>query len=243
MPTIKVNEIDKILSELVLYTNPELLKVNFKHKIIKEKHYNKEKTEKYYELISNIKWFLDKLRKYKAFFLYFYPRSVKIKKYEALEHHIHAYIEDLETLRNKLDAYICTLKNDLKKITNDKKRIEKEAKDIKDQIYKSFDNVSKNRNPHRHNGDRFLDANIIQMESATTMLENVLIKNRLTQEGIKKFNKRFIYFFKKGKIEWANKAEENYSQILGLTETVIKGTKEPLYKMLGIVALDITKDI
>lgn len=230
----RVGEMDKIIGELMLYVNPELLKDGFKNELKKGENYNRKKTEKYFALIISVSWFLKKIKKYRLYFLYFYPRSKRIKGHEALEHHIHSYIEDLETLRNKLKAYVGELKNDLKKIASNKKEVENKLKNVIAQIYRAFSNVSKNRNPHRHSGKRFTDKNIMRAESASFIIEYDFLRRYLTDSGLKKFQEEMKESFKKAKGQWSIKAIGNYEQILGLTDTIFRMTKKPLYKLLDI---------
>ncbi len=109
------NEINLILDELQVCIDPEILLSEYQKQIKRGLNYNKKNTEKYFKLIMSVNWFLKKIAKYQIYFNKFYSQSAKIPKHEALEHHIHAYLEDMITLRNKLTNYIDYLKKILKK--------------------------------------------------------------------------------------------------------------------------------
>lgn len=227
-------EIDRIAVELFFYANPTLFKDDQDNQLKKGKRYDHRKIEEYVEIVMNINWFLKKISKYELFFEHFYPDNKQISKHDALEHHIHAYLDDMETLRNRLDGYVGKLKNDLKKTAKDKKKIELEYMQLKNEIFKSFSNVSENRNPHRHQGGRFLDINLVHAESANVMLENDFIRKRLSEYGVKKMEEKRTESFSKAKAEWVDKATKNYAQVLGLTETIFKMTNGILYNILDI---------
>jgi hypothetical protein len=233
MPT----EIRKILGNLIFYDDPEVLKAEYLSSLKKGSHFKKKLLKRYLEMLMNINWFLEKIYKYEIFFLHFYPKGKKIKKHTALEHHIHAYLEDMETLKNRLRAYVGSLKNDLQPIATNKKDIADELDRILKEIDKAFDQISKNRGPHRHSGDRFRDIDVMNLENASYFLDNKDFRKRLTKYGLKKMRKQKIESFNKGKHHWSQQASKNYEQVFGLTETILKGTKESLYQLLDIEPL------
>lgn len=237
-----MKEIDKISADLVGYLHPEYLKEEFKSKIVAGKNFNKETAEKYYKIIVSVNWFFKKVSRYELYFLEFYPQSENIKNHEALEHHFHAYLEDVETLKNKLMHYIGCLKNDLKQVAINKKEISDALDWLKEQVVKVFEGVSIIRGEHRHKGYRFVDSNIIDIEIAEIMLsENSPFKNQLTQYALKHFEKQKSESFEKGKAFWIETARKNLSQVEGVTNETLEKTKNFLYKLLDITPLDFKK--
>ncbi len=113
-----------------------------------------------------------KLVKYKLYFAEFYPETEKITKTEALEHHIHAYLEDLDILKNKVKHFLGALKNDLKKIAINKNEIDRALKHLVGQVENIFNNVSRyrHRHSHHHRGMKFTDGNIVDSELAHIIL-------------------------------------------------------------------------
>ncbi len=235
-------EIDKILNDLLSYSHPEFFEADYKNKIIFSKDFEKDSVDKYFRIISSIKWFLNKISRYEVYFLEFYPLSKNIKNREALEHHIHAYLEDVETLKNKLTNYIGCLKNDLKRIAKNKEEVSKALKFVNDQIFKVFKGVSTHRGTHRHGNDRFVDTNVINMEMAETMLlETNPIRGQLTQYAIDSFEKQRDESFEKGKIFWIETSTRNFPQIEGATNEILEKTEDFLYQYLNITTLNFGK--
>ena len=231
-------EIEKISGELVGYLHPEYFLEEFKSKIAPGKNFTKETAEKYYKIIISISWFLKKVSRYEIYFSEFYPQSENIKNHEALEHHIHAYLEDIETLKNKLMHYVGCLKNDLKQVATNKKEISDALDWLKGQICKTFESVSMIRGEHRHKGYRFVDSNIIDIEMAETMLsENSPFKGQLTPYALKHFEKQKIESLEKAKIFWIETARKNLSQVEGVTNEILQKTKSFLYTFLDIKPL------
>lgn len=232
-------EIEKISGDLVGYLHPEYFVEEFKNNILSGNNFNKETTEKYYKIIVSINWFLKKVSRYEIYFSEFYSQSEKIKNHEALEHHIHAYLEDTETLKNKLMHYIGCLKNDLKQIAINKKEISDALDWLKGQVVKTFSSVSAIRGEHRHKGYRFVDSNVIDIEMAETMLsETNPFKGQLTQYALEHFEKQKVESFEKGKLFWVETARKNLSQVEGVTNEILKKTKGFLYGLLDIKSLD-----
>jgi len=232
-------EIEKISGDLVGYLNPEYFKDEFKNKIVPGENFSKEATEKYYKIIISIDWFLKKVSRYEVYFSEFYPRSKNIKDYEALEHHVHAYLEDVETLKNKLMHYIGCLKNDLKQVATNKEEISNALDWLKDQVTKTFESVSKIRGGHRHKDYRFIDSNIINCEIAERMLSDKNpLKGQFTEYAINKFKNQSEESFAKAKMFWIETARNNLSQVEGVTNETLEKTKDFMYKLLDIEQLN-----
>lgn len=177
------------------------------------------------------------------YFQSFYPaEGGEIKNYEALEHHIHAYLEDLDTVRNKLHHYVGSLKNDLKKIASNKEEIVKALKWLDGQISTTFNDVSENRNPHRHEGFKFSDKYINDGQMAEMALDEAMpLRAQLSEHGLEKMREVKNDSFEQGKKYWAENAVKNYEQVSGLTEAVLEKTKDFLYKFLDIKTIDLVR--
>ncbi len=232
-------EIEKIAGDLVGYIHPEYFQNEFKNKVVPGKNFNKETAEKYYVILMTISWFLRKISKYEIYFAEFFPSTQNISDYEALEHHIHAYLEDVETLRNKLMYFVGTLKNDLKKIASNKKEIVEAMEWLNGQISKTFTSVSTIRGRHRHDATTFVDSNIINGQMAEYMLsEKNIFKDQLTPYALDLFAKQKVEYLEKGKIFWINNVKNNIPQVEGITNEVLQKTKTFLYNFLDIEPLD-----
>lgn len=113
-------KIDKILMNFTVYMNPEVTSIELSY----GKDFNLKIMNRYYKQLSSIRWFLKKVLKYELYFSDFYPKEThSISDSEALEHHVHAYLEDLNTLKTKIIDYIGSLKNDLQPIAKNKEEV------------------------------------------------------------------------------------------------------------------------
>ena len=118
----KTSKFYKVYANLGMHMNPDVVKKEYQ-KYINTDDLNTKNLKKYFEILSSISFVLNKLLKYKIYFTEFYPNTKNIKNYEALEYHIHAYLEDIDILRNKVCWYAGMLKNDLKQLATNKEEI------------------------------------------------------------------------------------------------------------------------
>lgn len=93
--------IDEMLGDFGFYKDPQLLKEEFQ-KMIDSKSANITGIEKYTGLLSNINYSWRKTLKYEHYFEKFYTTDNSVENFEALNHHIHAYLQDMDTLKNKI---------------------------------------------------------------------------------------------------------------------------------------------
>lgn len=231
------NELDKVLNDLAIYQHPKYLKPEYVllAEKVKDTKKNKEKIKKYFALLMNIRNAYEKIKKYETYFSEFYPPSSKsIKNYEALEHHIHAYLEDLTIFKNKVMTFLGQLKNDLKKIAKNKKEIEKALKFLIASTSKVFANVSEYRDPHHHKGHKFIDSNLLDAQITDTILKETNPQTYLTPANIKKVEEKNLMSFEKAKTSWVKRAKKNKKELSGFLDEVIKRNKDFLYKLLKI---------
>lgn len=231
MTEIVQNNLEKLLCDVVVHLSPELLKWEFKDKI-DTKGIDKSKLNEYHQLLSNIDHFFKRIIKYELYFAEFYPETDKISKTEALEYHIYSYLEDMDILRNKITAFLGVLKNDLKKITINKKEIDGALTGFIEKVEGTFDSVKKHRHPHHHKGFRFLNSDIIDAQMCAIMLKDDFpLKERVNTEVVKKReNERFD----KAKNDYIALSRKNNEQITGLINTIFERNREFVYTVLKI---------
>jgi hypothetical protein len=238
--------IDLIATNLFLFLNPDIVIPGYQSEVQSNKgpHYNENVVKKYQLLLSAIKWFLKKLSRYPKIFTDFYPpNETEIPQYEALQHHVHAYLEDSETLKNKLTYLIGSLKNDLQPFMIEKEKEEMRlALDfIKSEINRVFEQVSSIRGDHRHAGFIFSDCYVTDAEAAKTLLNTPELKKFLTEKGLNGLQEKEKTSLAEGKKFWKNTAEKNFEQVSGLTNEVIERIDEFIYVLLDIKPLEIEK--
>jgi len=228
--------LDRILAELTFYSKPDILKEQYREDFDFTK-INSEALDKYQKILTNIKWSQQKILKYPVYFSDFYAES--IPKDEALEHHIHAYIEDLNILRNKLHYFLGSLGNDIQKIAINREEIKEAFQFIKDEIYRVFNDVSNVRNPHNHAGDRLVDGDLVDVRLAGVILaEGFPFKDNFRPEFLDELRERERNSFDKAKARWIEMSENNAEQTSGLVEDTISSNKGFLYQYLDIRTLD-----
>src|ERR1035437_4724497 len=102
MEASDIDTLSEILADINVFENPNILIKEYAGKI-NNLDINKVKLKEYYILLTSIRQVYRKILKYEIYFAEFYPKNEeKIKNFEALEHHIHAYLEDLDILKEKL---------------------------------------------------------------------------------------------------------------------------------------------
>jgi hypothetical protein len=231
---LELGELEKVLLNLLIYVNPEVVLPSYASELIKGKFFNLEMVKKYWQILSTIDWFVKKISKYESFFIYFYPNNEKISESDALEHHIHAYLEDVKTLKNKLLRFVISLKRDLKKIAINKKEIFPMFQILEEKITKPFVSVSKLRKEHRHLEGRFLDHYVADAQNASFFLNQPLLKEIMTEEGLAEMLVKKQNALIEGKGSWSKKAANNYWVLYGMANTVAKLTKNYLYQVLDL---------
>ncbi len=232
--TIKKNSIDKVLGDFIVYTQPDYFKPGSFPSIDYAK-INKEKIEKYYQLINAINQIYTKVVQYELYFSDFYPPAGKIKNFEALEYHIHSYLEDLTILKNKLQVFLGVLKNDLKKIASNAAEVEQALSVFITKIENAFADVNKHRGPHHHKGSKFLDSDLVDVRTFDLILqEGSYLQSLLRPEAVEEVRQRAISSFDKAKQNWVERARKNSEQMTGLVNHVIDSVKGWMYGALDI---------
>lgn len=240
--TVKIKQhiLDEMVGDFAFYQYPELLKQEYSQYLDVSKA-NQDMIKKYMMLFSNLRYAWQKTLKYKIYFKDFYPDEGKVDKIEALNHHIHAYLEDMTTLKNKIEVLFGEMKNDIKKIAINKKDIDDFFVAGVEKTKEVFAQVSKHRNDHRHRGMRFFDGDLLKAENAHNFLEtlsNPVFDSMLNQEYkpkvIYKFANEKEESFEKAKIRWIAMATKNDEQTSGYLAAVLKGIRPVFYNFLNI---------
>ncbi len=224
------NNIEKILADMFIHLNPDLLITSHKDQVDNAK-IDKKQLNKYSNLLNDTNYFYKKILRYEIYFDKFYPESSEIENFEALEYHIYSYMEILDIFRNKIVAFFGLLKNDLKKIFINKKEIDFALGQFIDNIEKVFDGVKKHRHPHHHNGHRLLNSNIINATFFSMMLENNFPLDNLNVPAIKK---RKDENFEKAKQDYINLSARNSKQMSSFVNEIFETQKDSIYKVLNI---------
>lgn len=234
MQNRKINSLEQILGDLVLYIYPGYLAKEYLWK--KDiKSLNKDKLQKYYMVLSSISQYHKKIQRYPVYFADFYPSKKTIKQHEALDQHIISYLEDLDALRNKINIFLGVLKNDLKRRVANKREIEKALTWLVRQVNKAFDDVMKIRGPSHHRGMRFVDPDLTDSFLAEFTLQkaNPLL-NRLKPEFIERVKTKDTCAFVKTKNKWISLSRRHNVEISGLIDEVFGRIKGWLYDLLDI---------
>lgn len=230
---------DVISFEIQIYLDPKIYNGD-----VDTSHVNKKRLEKYRDMIHSVTQSFRKVRRYVLFFAEFYPPTENITKQEALEHHIHSYLQDLTLLSNKIEVLLNNLKNDLQSevVESDRQGLRDFLDEAKAFILKAFKGVKENRNPHHHQGHRFLDPDVVRSQSIQTMIQKDSPFLSYLKEGAKEhLEEEANKSFESAKKEWCEMAEENDRKITELIERVFLSMEDMLYKYLSIEPVIMTK--
>jgi hypothetical protein len=240
--------INEILADFNFYIEPNILKPEF-HNLFDFNSVHIDGVKKYQEILSNIQYAWQKVMKYKKYFNTFYTAG-EIENFEALNHHIHAYLQDMATLKNKIEVLFGALKNDLKKIASNKDDIIVFIEAGINKILEVFKEVSDYRNPHVHDGRRFMDGELLKAENAHRTLEmfsNPIFDAMLNQdykpELVAKLEKTKQESFEKSKKHWVELATDNNEQVTGFLHAILETVRPVLYQFLNIKPVKETIDL
>ncbi len=233
--------IDLILTDFVVYQKPNYLMEEYQE-LFDVSSVDIKRLEKYRKSISNIKYAWGKTLVYKIYFSDFYPESdEKIKNFEVLNHHIHAYLQDMDTFRNKVLNFLGELKNDLKKVATNKEDVEVSIKAHVGRTHEAFAGITKHRRPHVHKGMRFIDGDLLKSENAQAslkMFNNPVFDSMLNQEYkpelIAKIKEEEKEGFESAKERWIKNAESNNIQTTGFLKEILEAIQPSLYQFLKI---------
>jgi hypothetical protein len=232
--------IDEILADIGIYQNPAILLEQYQ-KPIAEQQANQDELGKYYALLSNIRYAWQKSTKYEQYFEHFYPVGEKIGNIEALNHHIHSYLEDMDIFKEKIDVFLGSLKNDIKKVVTDKKAIEEFFKAGTDKNFEVFEGISQHRNPHHHGGMRFIDGDLLKAENAQNernMFQKppllAMLKTERVEEFFAQLKKKENESFELAKARWIKTAKNNTIQNTPYLAELMNIIKPNLYQFLNI---------
>lgn len=242
----KNNVVDEILGELAVYQNPDLIKEQYR-KLLDTSKANKVDLEKYTDLLTNVRYAWQKTLRYEIYFKDFYPTSDRIDEVEALNHHIHAYLEDMTIFKNKIEVLLGKMKNDVRKVAqNNKKTDEFFAAGIQ-KTNEVFEGILKHRGDHHHRGRRFLDKDLLKAENAQNNLKllenpffNDLLNPALRPEFIAKQEMVKGDSFEIARKRWVEMARKNNEQGTGYLNAILESLRPTLYQFLNIKR---TKDI
>jgi len=230
--------LNRLLFDISVYLKPELFNKEWIDKIKMDKQ-NIWMLNRYNELISAINWSFNKVLKYKLYFEEFYPVSINIPEYEALEYHIHSYLEDLTILKNKIEVFLNSLKTDISKVADNKEEVVDHYKTLVFRINKIFKGVKESRDPHHHKGWKFLDADIVDAEGMSMMTKfNELMPGTFGSERIEQMNKRAQDSFELAKTKRVALAIENNKKISDLIDELFSGLRQNIYKLLNIKPME-----
>lgn len=239
-PQKKQHLMDEMMGDLALYQHPNLLKKEYLP-FIDISTANIDGIKKYMSIFSNTRYAWQKTLKYEHYFENFYPPIEKVEKIEALNHHIHAYLQDMTILRNKIGVLLGEMKNDLKRIAPNKDDINAFFKAGVEKTNDVFAGVSKLRDEHHHKGMRFVDGDLLKAENAhgfLGMLSNPILDSMLNQEYkpeiIERFTKEKEESFEVAKKRWIETARKNNEQTTGYLESTLKVIRPSLYQFLNI---------
>ena len=232
--------IDEISADLGIYTEPNLLKDDL-GSLLDTASANMDGIKKYQQLLSNVRYAWQKTLKYTHYFNTFYPPTdTEIENFEALNHHIHAYLQDMTILKNKIGVLLGEMKNDIKKVAANKEEIDAFFKAGVEKTKEVFGGVSEHRDTHHHRGMRFFDGDLLRAENAHGELKILstvfreMLNPEYKDELFAKLEKEKLESFETGKTRWIEMAQKNDEQASGYLNALLDGIRPSLYQFLRI---------
>ncbi|WKZ29356.1 MAG: hypothetical protein QY323_01340 [Patescibacteria group bacterium] len=195
---------------------------------------------KYQEMLSSIGYARDKVLRYPVFFESFYPDiSSGIAFDESFNHHVHAYLQDMDTLKNKLETYVDHARKDVSAVATNSDDVSAYYRALKQEIGSSFEGTSEHRNPHVHHGPRFMDGAALRAENARKGREIFgSIFPNANPDRVAEFHREQEEEERnasaEAKAHWIAMAQRNNEKVTGLVDTVVTASANHLFHLLGM---------
>ena len=153
-------------------------------------------------------------------------------------------------LKNKIEVLFGNLKNDIKRIAINKGRVADFFEAGIQKTKEVFNGISKRRNPHTHEGMRFLDGDLLKAKNAREFLKilsNPVFDAVLNQEYkpkiVAKITQEKEESFDMAKKRWIDMARTNSEQASGYLNALLTKVRPSLYQFLGIKAVEDILDL
>ncbi len=229
-----------IIADLGVYKKPNIIKPEFSG-LIDVKSADIKGIDKYLLILLSIKYAWQKVLKYETYFAKLYTLDGSVENFEALNHHIHAYLQDMDTLKNKIEVLLGVLKNDLRKVASNKEDTDEFMNAATKKNEKVFSNVLKHRHPHVHAGMRFMDNDLLKAENACSALEifsnplfDAILNQEYKPELVARLEKEKEESFEVAKDRWIKTARHNNEQVSGYLGWMMEVIRPSLYQFLNI---------
>jgi len=234
------NSIEKLMAILSVHLEPEVLGIEIKDTIAKIP-FNKARLKIYLDTVRDIRYAWKKVGRYQIYFKDFYPKSEGITEIEALTHHVHAYLEDLNTFENKLIVLLGILKNDANEHVINSKEFKQSMSELTDKIRQGFKKLDDQRGQHRHKGMRYVHNDLLKAENAYMMIEQLNIppfcdfySSEIKEKLKEKLSRDRILSFEKAKNDWIELARINQEHLDENTDKLFEGLATSIYQILCI---------
>lgn len=232
--------LNEILADFGAYMEPNLFKDEYKDSLIAST-FNKKELKKYNRLLSSVHYAWRKTIKYEIYFSEFYSNSDKLEKFEQLNHHMHAYLQDADTLKNKIQNLFGALKNDIKKVAINKDEVSEFLDAGIEKTTEVFEGILQHRREHVHHGTRFMDGDLLKAENAFTSIQlmsqpvfDAMLNQDRKAEVLARLEKQKDEAFEVAKARWVKTAHDNNVQTAGYLDAILKALKTMLYDYLNI---------
>ncbi|MBP6979989.1 hypothetical protein KBB41_03025 [Candidatus Curtissbacteria bacterium] len=228
------------MADFAVHKEPQLLNPGAAE-LVDSKSVNIEALTKYQMLLTNVRFAWQKTKKYQTYFGAFYVNDEIVDRVEALNHHIHAYLQDMDTLKNKIMVLLAELGKDLRGVASNKEDIKEFIEAGKEKTLEVFDGVLKHRVPHVHHGMRFIDGDLLKAENAHETIKmfsegpmSEMLNPDYKDEWFEELKKEKEESFESAKKRWINMAAGNDEQSSGYLNHLLEIIKPSLYQFLKI---------
>lgn len=232
--------LDKLMAILFAHDEPDILGDEVKV-LVQAVSVNKKMLKRYIDLARDIRYAWQKVGKYPNYFDRFYPSSEVISETECLTHHVHAYLDDLYTVRQKLFTLLDALKNDAKKSVSNAEELKASLDELKKKVSAGFADLDKYRGQHRHAGMRFFHEELLKAENAETQIAQLngpffgsMFDPEKKKKILEKLNLEREQSFLEAKNYWIKTAKQNSDHLDENLDRLFDGLGQIIYQLLGI---------
>lgn len=231
--------LDKLIAILFVHDEPEILGDEGKALVVAIS-IDKKMLKRYIDLARNIRYSWQKVKRYPDYFDRFYPSNEVISEVECLTHHIHAYLDDLYTVQEKVFVLLNTLKNEANKVVNNADEFKASLEQLKEKMKKGSVELDKHRGQHRHKGMRFFHEELLRAENAEMQIAQL---NGLFSSMFDEEKKKYLVVklaverdenFTAARKYWVETAKRNSEMLDKSFDSLFYGLGQNIYQLLGI---------
>lgn len=155
----------------------------------------------------------ERLNRYPVYFEKFYPEPTLISEAEALEYHLHSYLQEIYSLREKMERLLNIIRKKAKlfKIVNTED-VDKIINHLKAQVKKGLNDVVEARDEHVHN------KSVRDLEITKARMLRLLREQGIIDE--KQFQEKYTALIETSRQKYVHQAKKNSGELIKMMSFV-----------------------